>query len=357
MDERKYYLDNIRWITVVLVILYHIVYIFNCSGVIKNMDVQGIPILDTFCIYLYPWFMCLLFCVAGISSRYSLNKRTNKEFIKDRAKRLLVPSIVGMFAYGWISGLISIQYVDFFAGAGDQIPIPTKYFIYCLMGIGPLWFCHVLLVASILLVVIRKIDKKDKVSELGKKVTPMILVPMVFVVWGSSFILNAPLITVYRFGIYLLMFFLGYYVFSNETLLEKMEKFAVPMIVSTAIIGVLYVIKYYGVNYTEDSVLQSLLTNLYLWLAVISILVFGKKYLNFKNPFSRYMTKNNFSYYVLHYMVVVSLSYFVVTYLHLPFILNYVVIIIGTMIILPVLIEIVKRIPIFNQLILGTKNK
>ena len=60
------------------------------------------------------------------------------------------------------------------------------------MGIGPLWFCHVLFIASVLLVVIKNIDKKDKLTELGKKVTPVMLIPMFFVVWGSSFILNTP---------------------------------------------------------------------------------------------------------------------------------------------------------------------
>lgn len=67
------------------------------------------------------------------------------------------------------------------------------------------------------------------------------------------------------------------------------------------------------------------------------------------------MTKNNFNFYVLHYNVVLVLGHLIVTYLHLPFILNYVIIIIGTIIILPILVEIVKRIPIINKLVLGIK--
>lgn len=100
MSERKKYLDNIKWITVVLVVIYHIIYLFNNSGVISNINVKGIPIMDTFLIFVYPWFMCLMFVVSGISSRYSLEKRTNKQFIKDRTKRILVPSVLGIFIYG-----------------------------------------------------------------------------------------------------------------------------------------------------------------------------------------------------------------------------------------------------------------
>ena len=322
MKERKHYIDNIRWITVVLVIIYHIIYIFNCSGVITNMTIQGIPIMDSFCIFVYPWFMCLLFVISGMSTKYSLEKRTKKEFLKDRAKRILVPSIVGIFAYGWICGIITNQFSDMFMGNGAQIPGVMKYIIYCLIGIGPLWYAHVLFVASILIVIIRKIDKKDKLSELCKKIKLWMLIPLFFTVWGSSFILNAPMITVYRFGIYLLMFFIGYYIFSNEIIQEKLKKYSIALISVATIIGIAYVMRYYGQNYTTDEVLQNWFTNIYLWIAIISILSFGKKYLEFNNNFSNYMTKNNFGFYVLHYEIVLLLGYIVVTYMKLPFMIN-----------------------------------
>lgn len=37
---RKNYLDNIRWITVVLVMVYHVIYLFNSQGVLSNFNVQ-----------------------------------------------------------------------------------------------------------------------------------------------------------------------------------------------------------------------------------------------------------------------------------------------------------------------------
>ena len=351
--KRLNYLDNIRWITVVLVVIYHIIYLFNNSGVISNISVKGIPIMDSFLIFVYPWFMCLLFVIAGISSKYSLQKRTNKEFIKDRVKRILLPSILGIFIYGWVSSLITSCYVDMFDGNGAMIPGVIKYFIYCLMGIGPLWFCHVLFIGSVLIVLIRKIDKKDILGRLSKKVNLPILLALVFIVWGSSFILNTPFITVYRFGIYLLMMLLGYYVFSNQELIKKIEKICIPLSIISILLGIIYVITYYGVNYTDNSVLDDLFTNVYLWITIISILGLGSKWLNFKNKFTEYMSKNNFDIYILHYVVVVLLGYVTVTFLHLPFIINYIIILLGTIILLPGLIEIIKRIPIIRFMILG----
>ena len=349
--ERKNYLDNIRWITVVLVVIYHIIYMYNCSGVITNMNVQGIPIFDAFDIFLYPWFMCLLFVISGMASKYSLEKRNNKEFLKDRAKRILVPSIVGIFLYGWICGLVTNYYNDMFAGA--EIPGLIKYLIYCLTGTGPLWYCHVLFIASVLIVIIRKIDKKEKILELGKKVKLWMLIPLFFVVWGSSTVLNAPMITVYRFGIYLLMFFLGYYVFSNEIIQDKLSKHSIKLIILSVIIGIIYIFTYYGQNYTTDQVLQSWFTNLYLWIVIISLLTFGKKYMNFSNSFTKYMNNNNFSFYILHYEIVLLLGFVFAEYINVPFIFKYIFILIGTGILLPLISEIVKRIPIINKLVLG----
>ena len=317
------------------------------------MDVQGIPQMDSFLVFVYPWFMCLLLVVSGMATKYSLEKRTNKEFIKDRAKRILVPSIVGMFAYGWICGVVTNQFTDVFMGGGDELPGAVKYLIYCLMGTGPLWFCHVLFVASLLIVLIRKLDKNNKLDQLGKKVKLWMILPLFFLILGSSFVLNAPMITVYRFGIYLLMFLLGYYIFSNEILQEKLEKYSAILMIVTCIIGVIYVVKYYGQNYADNGVLQNWFTNLYLWIAIISILSFGKKYINFNNNFTKYMTKNNFSFYVLHYEVVLLLGFVAVRYMNLPFFLNYVIILIGTIIALPLLTEIIKRIPVVNKLILS----
>lgn len=81
-NMRKLYIDNIRWITVVLVVLYHVIYMFNgieTFGVIGPFsDVQY---QDAFQYIVYPWFM-LLFVISGMSARYELEHRSEKEFIK-----------------------------------------------------------------------------------------------------------------------------------------------------------------------------------------------------------------------------------------------------------------------------------
>lgn len=71
---RRYaYLDNIRWMTVLLVIVYHVCYLFNGVGIFGSVpNARNLPLLDTISGTVYPWFMVLLFVVAGMCARFAL---------------------------------------------------------------------------------------------------------------------------------------------------------------------------------------------------------------------------------------------------------------------------------------------
>lgn len=351
---RKYYLDNIRWATILLVIVYHVVYLFNSVGVITNMDVQGIPQMDVLLYFVYPWFMNLLFVVAGMSARYALSVRNGREFLRERAKRLLVPSVAGIFLLGWVSGWVTNQYADMFAGAGDMIPGIAKYLIYCLCGIGPLWFAHELFLASAVLLLIRRIDKKDRLWELGGRTNWVVLLLLVFAVWGSSKILNTPLVEVYRNGIYLFMFLLGYHIFSHEEVIDCLVRYRLILLVAALITGVAYTVYYYGENYTTYSCLTGFFTNFYAWIMILAILGCARAWCNRENRFTRYMTKRNFGFYALHYPLLVVIAWLVTTYLQLPMLMNYIVILLLEFLLLPVFYEVVCRIPVLRYLLLGT---
>ena len=92
---RKHYLDNIRWITVVIVVIYHVFYMYNSEGIlgglgkITNLNVQY---YDIFMYLVYPWFMPVLFLVAGISSRIFLESHSDKEFIRSLVLFVLLKS-------------------------------------------------------------------------------------------------------------------------------------------------------------------------------------------------------------------------------------------------------------------------
>ena len=70
------------------------------------------------------------------------------------------------------------------------------------------------------------------------------------------------------------------------------------------------------------------------------------------------MNKNNFSFYVLHYTVQIVIAFISVKYIKFNnFAFNYIILFIGTIVILPIVTEILKRIPIVNKLPLGVNTK
>ena len=107
---RRHYLDNIRWMAVVLVLVYHVAYLFNHVGILGGVaPLPGGEWVDVFGMLPYPWFMALLFLVAGMSTRYALEKRSCRQFLAERARKLLVPSTLGLFVLHWVTGYWNVR--------------------------------------------------------------------------------------------------------------------------------------------------------------------------------------------------------------------------------------------------------
>lgn len=351
---RKIYLDNIRWVTVILVLIYHVFYIFNGVGIYGGIPgAANIPVFDWIACAIYPWFMALLFVIAGMSARYAFQKRTEKQFIRERAVKLLIPSTLGLLVIHWITGYLNIK----MGGGLDYIPPALLYPIAALSGTGPLWFIQMLFIFSCILVLFRKMDKNDRVWTLcGKANLPVVLL-LFLLIFGAAQILNMPVLTMYRFGIYAVAFFIGYYIFSHEEVLEIIEKVRIPMLCLSVIGTVLYLIRYGGSNFTDSDCLQSITTNLYLWIVILAIIGCGRKYFNWETDFTRHMAKSSFGIYVLHYPVLIITGYALHYYSNFPAIWKYVITLVVEFIMTYIVYELIKRVPVVRYFVLGIKRK
>ena len=350
---RKPFLDNLRHSIVLLVILYHVFYLFNSVGVITNVDIPGIPELDAVLYVLYPWFMVTLFAISGICARYSLEKQTDREFLRSKVRRQFVPSIAIIFLIGWTTGWVTGQYADMFGTNSDAIPGFAKYLIWSLSGIGVLWYLHQLLIAEVVLVLLRKIDRKDRLWQLGGKVTMPILCLMVFAMWGSAQILNTPVIEVYRNGIYIFAYLCGYCIFSHDRVQELLAKYAPALLGFSGLLAILYAVRFWGENYASMDNLKEFLTNAYAWFACLAVLVAGKRWMGKETAFTRYMAPRSFGFYVLHYPLLALGAWAMDKMLHLPVWSMYLLLPLAMVIILPPLVDIVKKIPVMKTLVLG----
>ena len=352
--ERKHYLDNIRWVTVLIVVVYHVFYLYNGVGVLGGVGAFAqVQYQDAVLYVVYPWFMVLLYVIAGISARYALEKKSHRQFMKERTLKLLVPSTLGVIVFQWVVGYLNIK----IGGGLEMIPKFILYPICVLSGSGPLWFAHFLWLFSLILVGIRKLDKKDKFFDLCGKSNLLIILGLGIFIWISAQILNMPVITVYRFGIYFVSFLIGYFVLAHDNIQDKIEKIHLPLLVVSVLGAIGYVWYYFGTNYTSDACLKSLFTNSYAWIVVLAMIGCFKAWYNKTDRFAAYMTRISFGIYVLHYVVVLYGCYLLKSATQLPTVVIYAIAIIIALVLSVLLYEVMRRIPILRFCVLGVKEK
>ena len=354
---RRYYLDNVRWITIVLVVVYHVIYMYN--SVVPDIGIGSFyerQPWDGIQYILYPWFMVLLFIVAGMCSRYYLEKHTAKEFMRSRTNKLLVPSTIGLFVIGWVQGYVSMSITDAFQTMPDTMPGVILYLIMVLSGTGVLWFIQMLWFLSVLLFFVKKFEK-GKLYELSGRINVIGLVLLVIPVYLSGLILNTPVIAVYRFGIYGFTFFLGYFVFAHDEVIDGLSKYAVPFIVVSVILGAVYVVLHFGDNYAVMPTVNCIPAVAYGWAACLAILSSMKKWGNVTSKFMEFMSKKSFGLYVFHYLPLSATAYVLHKYTSVSALPSYLLVALAAFAGSFVLYEVISRIPMIRWCVLGIRKE
>ena len=353
---RRKYLDNIRWVTILIVIIYHVIYMFNgvtTYGVIGPFS-EDQP-QDIFLYIVYPWFMFLLFVVSGMAARFELDHKGESGFIRNRTRKYLVPSTIGLFVFWWILGYYNMLIGGAFESMGT-VPKPVLYLIMCISGIGPLWYIQMLWLFSLILIWIRKIEK-DRVYNLAAKTNVFIIVLLGIAVYGAAQVLNTPIVVVYRFGIYGLGFLLGYFIFSHEEVMEKLEKYWMLFGLLALAFCILFLVFNLGKPYPEHEVLDTFLCNMYAWFGTLGLLAFMKKWGDFHNGFSDWMCRKSWGLYVFHYLGIAISSWYIKMYLpQIPVFFVYLLVLVSGIAGALLLYEIISRIPVLRWCVLGIKH-
>lgn len=301
----------------------------------------------------YPWFMVLLFVVAGMCARFALVQQGNRAFLRNRARKLLVPSTLGLFVLHWVTGYLNIR----MGGAVDTIPKPLLYPISVLSGIGPLWFVQLLFLFSTILVLIRRIDRNDRLFRLGERTPSWLICAFALLIWGAAQVGNMPVITTYRLGIYLTAFLLGYAVFAHEAVMARVERMRWGTLAAAVIGAVAYGVWTNGQNFTDAAYLQSLWANVYLWAAVLAVLGNARHYLHQETAVSRFFTQRSYALYVVHYPVLLLTASLLTERTTLPAALMYLLTLVIDFGATLGLSEIIRRIPGIRYLTLGIRKE
>ena len=363
---RKHWIDNLRWVTVLLVLFYHVIYFYNNKGVVGGIGGfgDGPQYQDIIMYILYPWFMPLMFILAGISARYALQKHTAREWFMSRTRKLLVPSTIGLLFFGvfigWFNSMISSA-----GGALAELPGPMKYFIWVISGTGPLWFIQDLWLLSLMLLLVRRLDCKGRFMDLCRKagIVSVILMGVLFWLGHRTLIMEpdpasaAGLWNLYKPVFYLIPFLMGYFVFSHDAVQEKIGRKWIPLMVCAAISGVVLIATGFGQDNTSPAYLCSPLNNIYGWLMCLAMMGWFKTRFDCTGRFSGYMTRSSYGIYIVHYLIIAALGYLLRTHTQLPPACMYLILAAAVFTLSPLLYETLCHIPFIRWCVLGESKK
>ena len=366
---RKHWMDNLRWVTVLLVLFYHVIYFYNNKGVFGGIGGFGpypeVPqYQDVVMYFLYPWFMPMLFLLAGISARYALERHGGKEWFKARTRKLLVPGTIGLFVFQWMVGYFNTVVAQR-QGVFDGLPAVAKYGIMVLSGTGPLWFVQLLWLLSLVLLLIRALDRKDRFWTWCGKANIVWIIMLGVLFWaGEQTLIKNPdpqsadgLINLYKPFFYLIVFLMGYFVFSHDQVQEKVKKAWIPLMASAMVAGGILIVTTFGQDNTSPVYMGSPLNCIYGWLMCLALMGWFQAEFDRTGPFAGYMTRTSYGLYIVHYLVVASLGYMMKIYTQLPPVAMYVILTVAVFTLSPLLYEVLHRIPFVRWCVFGERGR
>lgn len=305
---RKHYIDNLRWIILLILIPYHAAQAWNTWGESNYVFFEGNKMISSIIVFFSSYFMPLLFVLAGISTKYALQKRTNKEYLIERVKKLLVPFLFGTICLMPIMTYIADKfncsydgsffehYIIFFTKYTDLIGADGGF------SLGQFWFLLYLFIISIIGIVIITLLKRYKTDKINS-FWMMFLLGLPLPILSELLSVGGKSIAEYTY-----LFMVGYYIFSDEKIVNKVKKNSILFICIGLIVTILNV---YLFNWRKEEIalLNSVTKYVSEWIMIIALIGFAKKYLNSSNKFFAYMNKRSFLFYIYHFVWVVLFQY------------------------------------------------
>lgn len=349
--DRKYYIDNLRWACILLLIPFHTAMAWNSWGEGNYIWFHESRILSSFIISISPWYMALLFVLAGVSTRIAFKKRTYKAFIQERLTKLFLPLITGMVTVVALITYYADQYHN--AYQGSFLSHYTVFFtkLNDLTGYdggwtpAHLWFLLYLFIISVLCLGIIALQRKflPKLSfenmKLGWLVSLAVLLP------PANLILNLGGKSI---GQYTLLYLIGYYIISEDKILDKIIKYRFLFLAAMLITEPVYIYLFLWAG-KADGTLCWVAMYLTCWFGILALLGFAKIGFNQNNKLTRYLTQRSFSIYLFHFLWVVLFQFYLSKVTG-----NTVVIVLttvsGSLIMTLVTCEVIRRIPVVRFL-------
>lgn len=383
MQTRRYDVDWLRVIVMVLVLLFHSARFFG-GGRWHLVNDQTDIVAVLFVAFLDLWFMPFFFLLSGFGTWYSLRSRNAGQFLKERAKRILIPLYTAGLLFllppqyffemstnsGYSGGFWDIL-PDYFSNIfrfnlhspDGLVPLPFS---------GHLWFLQFLFLISLFsipLLLFFKSENSSKITSALANASDR---------WGGIFLFIIP-IAVTRVGLrsflggehswaglveFILFFVIGFIFASDERFSEAIQKSGwaglLLGLISFGVAG--YFVFNQGYNYPGGEafslkyVIFECVMSVGRWGWIVFVLSIGAKYLNFTNKFLKYCNEAVLPFYLIHQTIILGVGWFVITW-ETTILQKFVVIFLTSFIIILALYDILVRRINFMRFLFGMSPK
>ena len=323
---RHYDLDWLRVIAIIILLFFHTGMFFNTWGWhVKNT--QQSDIFSNIMIWFHYWRMPLLLFISGAGTYFALGFRTKRDFVKERAKRLIIPLLFGMFVivppqiyFEYISNFSS--YLDFYPTVFEFQPYPGGSFSW-----HHLWFILYLFLFSVICLPFFNYLRKEKSVNFRNKISSLLshksgysifLIPMI----ATQFILRPffphqthDLTDLGYFVHYMLYFLSGYIIYTDtrnwKGLMNKRKLHLLLAVLSIIVFYFAWFIKY-EVSFFGYNFIFHIPATVMSWFTILTLIGYGQKYLNNKSETLREMNTGIYPFYILHQSVMIIFGYFII---------------------------------------------
>lgn len=324
---RRYDLDWLRMLAVLLLVPYHSAIIFSSlpqTQVVYVYDSQHSLLLMKAVDFVYLWHMPLLFVVAGAASWFALGVRSGQRYLGERVNRLLVPFLFGMIVllpptlYLWTRTVppLAERFPTFFQ-------FYPHYFVLDLTDLTGrtqgswtpqhLWFILYLLGYSGLALPVFQYLR-------GPSGKPLVERLAAFLARRGTILLFAfpiALASAVPIGgsenplVYLVWFVYGYILMSDPRFQAALDRHTLTAFLLAVLctLFIFTVAQSVGPAGSPLWMLWGLVYNFSRWFWVVGILGLGHRFLSINSPVLRYANEAVYPFYILHYPVNMMAGY------------------------------------------------
>jgi glucan biosynthesis protein C len=363
-SNRKYELDWLRVLAILVVFLYHSTRFFNLEDWhVKNFNTY--VWVEIWNIFTTRWMMPLFFIISGASLFYAIGKSGGfRKFYADKFLRLMIPVLLATVTHGALQ--VYLDRMNHGRFSGSFFSFTPEYFNGLYLAIGApgnfafqgmhLWYLLFLFLYGLIcyrLFIWLEADGREVLS----RITSLFAVPGLIYLWFALplLIMKATIPrTVLNAGaggwgfLYYVWFLIsGFLIVSSDRLQRNIKN----QRWISLLLGVVLMSAYlYQLFSPSRAVFQNwisgwiyaLLSFFSAWCWLFAILGFGMRYLAFDRPVLRYANEGVLPFFILHQTVLLVVGYFVVTW-KIPDVLKWAIIFTGAFIIIIALYTLLIR--------------